>query len=335
MAISYKKLWKMLIDKDMKKKDLMLISGVSQSSVTKMGKNENIVQESIKEVKKGNYIIGTIGAIIGGAVASIPWILVYSFANMIVAALALLITGGAFLGYKLLKGKIGKGFPVIIAIVSIIVVTAVTLIVCPIIFMAKEGVEFNIFNFKMVYSSNEMKGLIIRDLIVSLLFTGLGIASVVRDISIQIKKGTLGDKLQINTNTVIEEKRKEIQEKVSKIKEICKLLNCMDKEKAATKQEIMNELEMTHKIERKKAKQYFATVKETKILRKHKGKYYYDETDEQVKILDMLINKESVLKISLEIGVSERTIGYEIKKIKNLYKDYYNWQIARAFMLLD
>ena len=45
MAISYKKLWKMLIDKDMKKKDLMLISGVSQSSVTKMGKNENVNTE--------------------------------------------------------------------------------------------------------------------------------------------------------------------------------------------------------------------------------------------------------------------------------------------------
>ena len=42
MAISYKKLWKLLIDRDMKKKDLMAISGVSQSSVTKMGRNQNV-----------------------------------------------------------------------------------------------------------------------------------------------------------------------------------------------------------------------------------------------------------------------------------------------------
>ena len=42
MAISYKKLWKLLIDCDMKKKVLMAISAVSQSSVTKMGKNENV-----------------------------------------------------------------------------------------------------------------------------------------------------------------------------------------------------------------------------------------------------------------------------------------------------
>ena len=58
-------------------------------------------------------------------------------------------------------------------------------------------------------------------------------------------------------------------------------------------------------------------------------------TDEQIKILDMLIAKESILKISLEIGVSERTISYEIKKIKNLYKDYYNLQVSRSLMLMD
>ena len=42
MAICYKKLWKLLIDRDMKKKDLALLSGISQSSITKMGKNENV-----------------------------------------------------------------------------------------------------------------------------------------------------------------------------------------------------------------------------------------------------------------------------------------------------
>ena len=50
MAISYKKLWKLLIDKDMKKKDLMAISGISQSSVTKMGKNENVNTEVLVRI---------------------------------------------------------------------------------------------------------------------------------------------------------------------------------------------------------------------------------------------------------------------------------------------
>mgnify|MGYP000864749998 CR=1 FL=1 len=42
MAISYKKLWKLLIDKDMRKKDLQKLAGVSSASITKLGKNENV-----------------------------------------------------------------------------------------------------------------------------------------------------------------------------------------------------------------------------------------------------------------------------------------------------
>lgn len=42
MAISYKPLWKLLIDRNMKKKDLITLSGVSQSSVSKMGRGENV-----------------------------------------------------------------------------------------------------------------------------------------------------------------------------------------------------------------------------------------------------------------------------------------------------
>ena len=42
MVICYKKLWKLLIDKDLKKKDLISLTGISQSSLTKMGKNQNV-----------------------------------------------------------------------------------------------------------------------------------------------------------------------------------------------------------------------------------------------------------------------------------------------------
>lgn len=50
MAISYKKLWKLLIDKDMKKKDLQRLSGVSSASITKLGKNENVNTEILEKI---------------------------------------------------------------------------------------------------------------------------------------------------------------------------------------------------------------------------------------------------------------------------------------------
>ena len=65
MAISYKKLWKLLIDRDMNKKDLMAISGISQSSVTKMGRNENVNTEVLVRVCLSlNCDIGDIAEII-------------------------------------------------------------------------------------------------------------------------------------------------------------------------------------------------------------------------------------------------------------------------------
>ena len=42
MKISYNKLWKMLIDKNMKRKDLMEVVGISSASVAKLGRGDNI-----------------------------------------------------------------------------------------------------------------------------------------------------------------------------------------------------------------------------------------------------------------------------------------------------
>ena len=50
MAISYKNLWKLLIDRDMKKKDLQQLTGISAASITKLGKNENVNTEIIAKI---------------------------------------------------------------------------------------------------------------------------------------------------------------------------------------------------------------------------------------------------------------------------------------------
>ncbi|MDR1028391.1 MAG: helix-turn-helix transcriptional regulator [Clostridiales Family XIII bacterium] len=42
MSVSYKKLWKLLIDKDMKKKDLMEAADISWQTITKLNKGNNV-----------------------------------------------------------------------------------------------------------------------------------------------------------------------------------------------------------------------------------------------------------------------------------------------------
>lgn len=52
MEVSYKKLWKILIDKDMKKKDLQATAGISWASVTKLSKGGTVSMEVLMKVCK-------------------------------------------------------------------------------------------------------------------------------------------------------------------------------------------------------------------------------------------------------------------------------------------
>lgn len=50
MAVSYNKLWKLLIDKNMKKKELSEAAGISNSLIAKMGKNENVTVDVLVKI---------------------------------------------------------------------------------------------------------------------------------------------------------------------------------------------------------------------------------------------------------------------------------------------
>ena len=78
------------------------------------------------------------------------------------------------------------------------------------------------------------------------------------------------------------------------------------------------------------------------MIEKLKVKALYDDfvnkvklTKEQQRILDMMINKDKIIKMSLEIGVSPKTINNEIKKIKELYNKYLQMEIVNMISLLD
>lgn len=50
LAISYKPLWKLLIDKDMTKKALMVETGISKSTIDKMSRGENVSLTIIERI---------------------------------------------------------------------------------------------------------------------------------------------------------------------------------------------------------------------------------------------------------------------------------------------
>ena len=50
MAVSYNKLWKLLIDRNMKKKELGETAGISNSLIAKLGKNENVTVDVLVRI---------------------------------------------------------------------------------------------------------------------------------------------------------------------------------------------------------------------------------------------------------------------------------------------
>lgn len=52
MAVSYKKLWKLLIDKELKKKDLIEMADISKYTLVRLNKGENISTETVAKICK-------------------------------------------------------------------------------------------------------------------------------------------------------------------------------------------------------------------------------------------------------------------------------------------
>ena len=50
MAVTYKKLFKLLIDRDLKKQDLVEIAQISAATISKMAARDNVTMEVIEKV---------------------------------------------------------------------------------------------------------------------------------------------------------------------------------------------------------------------------------------------------------------------------------------------
>lgn len=132
--------------------------------------------------KEGSYVLGIIGAFVGGMVATVPWILMYVYGQMILSLLAIIIGLCSFYGYKLCKGKMSKKVPIIITVISLLSVSIATFVIIPLLLLEKEGFTVTMDNLEILYDSSEFTGALIKDYVISLIFTFLGISGVIAKI---------------------------------------------------------------------------------------------------------------------------------------------------------
>lgn len=197
-------------------------------------------EEVIKKEKTGSYLTGIIGAIIGGIIATIPWILVYVYGNMMLSILAAIIAGGEFLGYKICKGKIDKKLPIIIMVIAVIIVMVTTLAIIPALLIQKQGLPVSITNVQKLYGSSEFSTAITKDCIISVVFTILGASIITSNIKKQLENNDGKEvKIQFSNNENI---NKMIKESIEELKPIFEKYEATTPDKAMIKEEVLAEI---------------------------------------------------------------------------------------------
>ena len=232
--------------------------------------------ENVIKTRQGSYLIGIVGAIIGGLIAAIPWIIAYVYGGMMLSILAALIAAGEFYGYKICKGKINKHLPKILMILAIIIVTIATLVIIPGLLIQKEGINVSLTNIQRLYQNEEFATAMMKDFVISIIFTILGASIITANIKKQLENND-GKDIKLDLNNT-EEMIKVKKENIELIKPIFTKYDAISQEKAMMKEEVLAEIEDT------KANQSFNYLKQLGIIKKYKGKYYYSEENENKQI---------------------------------------------------
>lgn len=132
--------------------------------------------------EKSNNLLGILGAILGAFIGAIPWILVYVYGNLMFSVLAFIIALASFKGYTLLKGKVTKHTSLIIGIISVLTVIISTVIIIPCLILLQKGFVVNMESLSSLYNNSAFVSSIIRDLIIAVIFTILGMSGVISEI---------------------------------------------------------------------------------------------------------------------------------------------------------
>ena len=210
-------------------------------------------------------ILGIVGALLGGFIFTIPWILLYVYGQMLFSILAAFIAFGALLGYKKFGGIVDKKTPVIIVVVSLIVIVVTTLIIIPLCLLYRDGYIASWHNLEFIYNNDQQfKSGIIRDLVVSIFFTILGISGVISKLKQEV------DPNYVSTQNV---NLANNQANIEKVKNAFLKYHAMDKFSATSKENILREIDNDTKV--------FNQLKMQQIIKKYRGNYYFSEKAEK------------------------------------------------------
>lgn len=225
-----------------------------------------------KVIKKEDYFLGIIGALLGGLILAIPLAFVYiNITWIFLLILSVLIPIFEFYGYKLFRGKIDEKLPIILFIITIINVLIMFFAFFPIALLARSNLPINIETIQNTLSSRILNSLI-QDTLIALAFSMLGVYVV----SCITHRKILLNVSKIDLFSSDNKEKQEFKEKaINILKPIFEKYGATKKDKTIKREEILAETKDDKAIE------YFKYLKQLKIIKKVKEKYYYNIDNEK------------------------------------------------------
>lgn len=279
----------------------------------------------MEEPKNGKFILGILGATLGAFIGTIPWILVYVYANYIIAILSVIIAICSYYGYKITKAKIDKKLPFVIAISSILAITVSTFIISPLIMLSKEGLDASFENLQYLYTYKDISQAIMSDYFISLIFTVLGIGGIIKNLYVQIKDGVSEENIQLNLSNKTQQVT---PEKMEIVKNVFEKNDALSKNNGLTQEDVLQDLYT--QIPETEAKEIFNTLCYQGIIRKSSGKFYFSEKAEKnslngnrkVIIITIVVVLISLMIVAVVIGTMDEKSSNKTSKTNNSKYSY-------------
>lgn len=163
--------------------------------VQKVQRDSAAEYERRTEADSGDYLRGTIGALLGAAVGAVLWAVIYMM-GYVAGIVGFAIGWLAEKGYDLLHGKQGKGKVVILivaVILGVLLGTAAGLVAEVMVVLADEGISATVgevieFVGIMWEMDSEFQGTMILNVLMGLAFAGLGVFTLLRQTNKNVSK---------------------------------------------------------------------------------------------------------------------------------------------------
>ncbi|MGD9910267.1 MAG: hypothetical protein AB7U79_06670 [Candidatus Izemoplasmatales bacterium] len=131
--------------------------------------------------KENKYLEGTVGAVIGALIGSIPWILLALYTSFYAGILAALIGYSAFFFYKKFGGKVTNKTKLIIVIVTLLGILFTNVFLASYVIVVNQG-SLILENYIVVYTDPDLGPILLENLGIGLLIGLFGLVSVYKKV---------------------------------------------------------------------------------------------------------------------------------------------------------